>query len=110
MQQDNDIVSAASNIVTADAVTERKVTKQYPLVLFPEDKATVQDIKVDIGLKNDMEAANIIIAVAMANRYDSDGNDRFAAMAEDFAAKRAKMKIDKQIAEAKALIEKYENR
>lgn len=109
--QDNDIVSAASNdTVTADAVTERKVTKQYPLVLFPEDKATVQDIKVDIGLKNDMEAANIIIAVAMANRYDSDGNDRFAAMAEDFAAKRAKMKIDKQIAEAKALIEKYENR
>jgi hypothetical protein len=46
----------------------------------------------------------------MANRYDSDGNDRFAAMAEDFAAKRAKMKLDKQIAEAKALIEKYENR
>jgi hypothetical protein len=43
----------------------------------------------------------------MANRYDSDGNDRFAAMAEDFAAKRAQIKIDKQIAEAKALIEKY---
>jgi hypothetical protein len=106
--QDNDIVSAAANNnVTADAVTERKVTKQHPIVLYPEDKATVQDIKVDIGLKNDMEAANIIIAVAMANRYDSDGNDRFAAMAEDFAAKRAQIKIDKQIAEAKALIEKY---
>jgi hypothetical protein len=108
--QDTDITAAPSNIVIAEAITGATKSKQYPLVLFPEDKATVQDIKVDIGLKNDMEAANIIIAVAMANRYDSDGNDRFAAMAEDFAAKRAKMKIAKQIAEAKALIEKYENR
>lgn len=80
--QDNDIVSAApSTIVIADAITGATKSKQDTLVFYPEDKALIQDLKIEFGLKGDKEAGNLIVQAALKYRYDEDGNDRFADIA-----------------------------
>ena len=97
----NDEETTASNPpvskeVTADAITGRKTTKQYPIVVFPEDKTFLQDLKEEFGLRNDMEAFKVLLTVATDHRFDGD-SDRFEAVAKEIEASRTGRKRESQI-------------
>lgn len=94
--QDNIVSAAPSNIVIADAITGATKSKQDTLVFFPEDKALIQDLKVEFGLKSDKEAGNLIVQAALKYRYDANGNDRFADIAILIEEERELRKIIEQ--------------
>jgi hypothetical protein len=53
-------IPPVSKEVTKDALTGSKVKKQHPIVVFPEDKQFLQDLKEEFGLRNDMEAFKVL--------------------------------------------------
>jgi hypothetical protein len=108
--QDNTDSDRNENEVTSDATTGAVKTKQFPLVVFPSDKAFVQDLKEEFGLKNDMEAFKVLLKVATDYRFSEDGTDRFEAEAKAIEDGRAGRKraskladLERQIAELKKL-------
>ena len=112
--QDNESNNESSanneNEVTAEAVTGATKVKQFPLVVFPSDKAFVQDLKAEFGLKSDPEAFRVLLTVATDHRFAEDGSDRFEAVSkaieEGRAGRKRESKIDaleRQIAELKKL-------
>lgn len=93
---DNAAPNDNNNEVIADAVTGRKTTKQYPIVVFPEDKTFLQDLKEEFGLRNDMEAFKVLLTVATDHRFDGD-SDRFEAVAKQIEDSRTGRKRESQI-------------
>jgi hypothetical protein len=55
----------SNEVVTADAVTERKVSKQHPIVPTLLCKVAIQTVKEVHGLKNDGEAVEALIAAIL---------------------------------------------
>lgn len=107
---DTTTTAAPATTTVADAVTGRAKTKQNPIVVFPDDKAFLQDIKEEFDLKNDMEAFRVLLTVATDYRFDADGNDRFEAQAKAIHESRDKRKteskmerLERQLAELRAL-------
>lgn len=84
------------NEVTADAIIGTTKAKQHPIVVFPEDKAFLQDLKQEFGLRNDMEAFKVLLTVATDHRFDGD-SDRFEAVAKQIEDSRTGRKRESQI-------------
>lgn len=87
---------APVNEVAKDAITGSKQKKQHPIVVFPEDKTFLQDLKEEFGLRNDMEAFKVILTVATDHRFDGD-SDRFEAVAKQIEDSRTGRKRESQI-------------
>jgi hypothetical protein len=70
------------NEVNADALTGKVKNKQHPIVAYESDKLTIQELKLEYGLKCDQEAINMVLTAATDHRYDKDGNDKFQVIAD----------------------------
>jgi hypothetical protein len=110
MNNENNESARNENEVTSDATTGAVKTKQFPLVVFPSDKAFVQDLKAEFGLKNDMEAFKVLLTVATDHRFEEDGTDRFEEVSKAIEEGREGRKresklaaLERQIAELKKL-------
>lgn len=85
-----------NNNVNKDAIAGSKQKKQHPIVVFPEDKTFLQDLKEEFGLRNDMEAFKVLLTVATDHRFDGD-SDRFEAVAKQIEESRTGRKRESQI-------------
>lgn len=94
--ESNESARNESNEVAKDALTGSKVKKQHPIVVFPEDKQFLQDLKEEFGLRNDMEAFKVLLTVATDHRFDGD-SDRFEAVAKQIEDSRTGRKRESQI-------------
>ena len=104
---DNESNESARNEVIADAITGRKTTKQHPIIVFPEDKTFLQDLKEEFGLRNDMEAFKVLLTVATDHRFDGD-SDRFEAVAKQIEDSRTGRKRESQIESLKRKLAELE--
>jgi hypothetical protein len=75
-----------------------------------ENKQFIQALKAELGLKNDAESGRLLITVALAFRFDEDGNDRFAAAAAEIEstreAEKAKEAFSKKLQDLHSLAAK----
>jgi len=80
------------------------------IIHYIEEKEWIQAVKDEFDLKNDSEASRLVCDVAKAYRYDDNGNDRFAAIANEIAANRhieqARDELTKKLASLQSLAAK----
>lgn len=96
--------------VTADAITGKQIKKQHPIVAYESDKLTIQELKLEYGLKCDQEAINMVLTAATDHRYDKDGNDKFQVIADRIIdsreGKKTKNNLDSQLEKVRELAAK----
>jgi hypothetical protein len=83
-------------------------TKQHPIVPTLRDKNFIQALKEEFELKNDGEALQVIVEVAMSHRFTPDGVDLFEAEAKAIHNGRAASKTEAKIERLKAMIAEME--
>lgn len=83
-------------------------TKQHPIVPTLRDKNFIQALKEEFELKNDGEALQVIVEVAMSNRFTPDGVDLFEVEAKAIHNGRAETKTAAKIERLKAMIAEME--
>lgn len=83
-------------------------TKQHPIVPTLRDKNFIQALKEEFELKNDGEALQVIVEVAMTHRFTPDGIDLFEVESKAIHNGRAASKTAAKIDRLKAMIAEME--
>jgi hypothetical protein len=83
-------------------------TKQHPIVPTLRDKNFIQALKEEFELKNDGEALQVIVEVAMTHRFTPDGIDLFEVESKAIHNGRAASKTAAKIERLKAMIAEME--
>ena len=83
-------------------------TKQHPIVPTLRDKNFIQALKEEFELKNDGEALQVIVEVAMSHRFTPDGVDLFEVESKAIHNGRAETKTAAKIERLKAMIAEME--
>jgi hypothetical protein len=84
---------------------EATVEKSKPMIVLTEDQRTfLNEIRVELGLKNQNEALQVLIDVASANRTKGH-KDQFVAAGEKITHERNRTKNASRIAKLQAMLD-----